>query len=179
MLPFIILFMVGYNACYFMNSMRHHQKGVEYYAEVHTTHQNIAAHMVGMPFTIYGMLLCLPAFFWYTLENAWRMQCGLYFLYLGHYIRINRETALVYLLMYTPPLALSIRHYTPGFGGFMYGSLISASALAFQEYVGHYLGNDPPSRPEAIPNAIVYAMYFSADSFKSVLFTPFKYLKNI
>ena len=41
------------------------------------------------------------------------------------------------------------------------GFLISFSALSFQEYFGHYLGGDIASRGESVPNAIMYAMYFS------------------
>jgi hypothetical protein len=167
MWSFIFIFVAGYNACYIMGSkMRHHQKGVDYYAEVHTTHQNIVAHVVGMPFTIYGILLWFPTLLRCTIENAWRVQCGLFILYLGHYLRINLETVKVYSVMYLPPLLMSISDYTPGFKGFLYGGVISTGALVFQEYVGHYLGNDPPSRLEAIPNAIGYAVYFSADSLK-------------
>ena len=43
----------------------------------------------------------------------------------------------------------------------MYGFSISFIALVFQEIAGHYYGGDDPSRLEAIPNAIIYAMYFS------------------
>jgi len=41
------------------------------------------------------------------------------------------------------------------------GLCISTLALLFQEYAGHYWGGDIPSRFEAIPNAILYAKYFS------------------
>lgn len=44
---------------------------------------------------------------------------------------------------------------------FATGLCISTLALLFQEYVGHYWGGDIPSRFEAIPNAILYAKYFS------------------
>ena len=41
------------------------------------------------------------------------------------------------------------------------GLMISTTALTIQEVFGHYLGGDIPSRVEAIPNAILYAIYFS------------------
>ena len=48
---------------------------------------------------------------------------------------------------------------------FTYGFLISFYTLVFQEMVGHWLSGDPASRLEAIPNAILYAMYFSVSHF--------------
>ncbi len=36
-------------------------------------------------------------------------------------------------------------------------------SLVIQESIGHYIGGDPPSRPEAVPNAIVYACYYSVN----------------
>ena len=44
---------------------------------------------------------------------------------------------------------------------FWHGFLVSFIALGCQEFFGHYLGGDDPSRPEAVPNAIVYATLFS------------------
>ena len=44
---------------------------------------------------------------------------------------------------------------------FIRGFLISAMGLIFQEIVGHKLGGDIPSRFEGIPNAILYAKYYS------------------
>lgn len=41
------------------------------------------------------------------------------------------------------------------------GFFIATTALAIQEVFGHHLGGDIPSRVEAIPNAILYAIYFS------------------
>ena len=41
------------------------------------------------------------------------------------------------------------------------GLIVSSSALIFQELIGHWVGGDIPSRVEAIPNAILYAKYFS------------------
>ena len=164
-----LLFFLGYNACYLMKlcNMKYDIKGVEYYAEVHTTKQNVITHVVGMPFTIYGILLWIPTLLWWW--TAWKIQLGLYLLYLGHYIRIDFQNSLYFTIMYIPSLILSMTNYTSGLYGFLKGFSISTASLVFQEYVGHYLGNDPPSRLEAIPNAIVYAIYFSADSLKKLL----------
>jgi hypothetical protein len=39
--------------------------------------------------------------------------------------------------------------------------MIAVIALTLQEVLGHWLSGDPQSRVEAIPNAILYAMYYS------------------
>ena len=43
----------------------------------------------------------------------------------------------------------------------VYGFMIAAISLIIQEVFGHWLSGDPLSRLEAIPNAILYAGYFS------------------
>ena len=43
--------------------------------------------------------------------------------------------------------------------------MIAFTSLFIQEYIGHYLGGDIPSRIEAIPNAIVYANFFMRHMF--------------
>ena len=77
-------------ACYCLHC--YHQKGVDYYGQVHTTTQNVIAHVVGMPFTIYGILITVPTLLMCTEENAWQVQIGLFILYLGHYLRIEFDT---------------------------------------------------------------------------------------
>lgn len=42
-------------------SMKTGLEGVNYYAEVHQSKWNSYIHTLGMPFTIYGMLLWIPA----------------------------------------------------------------------------------------------------------------------
>ena len=37
----------------------------------------------------------------------------------------------------------------------------AAGGLLFQEAIGHKCGGDIPSRSEGVPNAILYALYFS------------------
>ena len=44
---------------------------------------------------------------------------------------------------------------------FIYGFGISFISLSIQEIFGHYIGGDAPSRLEGIPNAILYANYYS------------------
>ena len=45
------------------------------------------------------------------------------------------------------------------------GLMISGVGLGLQEVIGHWWGGDIASRPEGVPNAILYAMYFCATHF--------------
>ena len=142
----------------------HNNEGVDYYAEVHTTRWNAYIHTIGMPFTIYGMLLWIPAVLCKSSYDANRLQKSLYIMYMCHYSIINVYITLGIMLMYIAPLLLSIEKVYDNYNRihlFIYGFSISFIALVFQEIVGHYLGGDELSRLEAIPNAIIYAMYFS------------------
>ena len=83
---------------------------------------------------------------------------------MSHYLIINAYITLGIMIMYIGPLQLSIKKVDENYNRkhlFMYGFSISFLALLFQEIVGHYYGGDELSRFEAIPNAIIYAMYFS------------------
>ena len=71
--------------------------------------------------------------------------------------------------MYFPTVLLAIDNYVGGVNDILLGLGISTTALVFQEVVGHKLSGDPPSRPEAVFNAILYAMYFSANSLKNIV----------
>ena len=142
----------------------HDNEGVEYYAEVHTTRWNAYIHTIGMPFTIYGMLLWIPALLCKSSYDANRLQRSLYIMYMCHYLIINVYITLGIMLMYITPLILSIEKVYGNYDRkylFTYGFSISFIALVFQEIAGHYYGGDEPSRLEAIPNAIIYAIYFS------------------
>jgi len=114
---------------------------------------------------------------------------AMYFTYGGHYLRINLFIAIVYFIFYYFPLKQGIRDYSLTYSGnvdsikkkrddvnsttlvkrekqtynklLLQGLGISTAALVFQEIAGHWYGGDILSRWEAIPNAIVYAKYFS------------------
>ena len=153
------------------------EKGIEYYAEVHTTTLNSYCHSIGMPFTIYGMLLCIPMLFKLKYKKYIEIQNMLYIMYMTHYITINFKIGLIISLLYSLPLYFShkkIKEYFYNieiykvneynyarFVLFIQGLMISTAALVFQEIFGHWLSGDPPSRLEAVPNAIIYAMYYS------------------
>ena len=139
-------------------------EGVNYYGEVHTSTLNRYIHTVGMPFTIYGMTQWIPALFNLNPKNSQSLLVNLYLIYFAHYFSINYKIGFLYSLVYTPITVTGIvNHYknkTPN-QKFLNGFAISALALFLQETLGHYMGGDKQSRIEAIPNAILYAKYFS------------------
>ena len=162
------------------NFMLTGNEGVKYYAEAHLSPWNSWIHTIIMPYSMYGMLFWLPALFNLNPKNARKMMWCLYALFGGHYLRISKMGAMLYYLMYFYTVKMATREYkviydtvdvsidknkkcsskqtqllTKGIKTSVYG-------LVFQELFGHWLGGDIPSRPEAVPNAIVYAMYFSA-----------------
>ena len=165
-------------------------QGVNYYGEAHLTRWNAYMHTLGMPFTIYGMLLWIPALFRLNEKQAYQFQYALYFLYGGHYITVSKIIGLLYYLFYYQVVKMGQQQYKIKYINnkknyenktnhnqlsilrnhvntsvylpiFFEGFLISFLALTFQEVAGHYYGGDIPSRFEAIPNAILYAMFFS------------------
>lgn len=148
----------------------HGKKAVDYYAEVHTTRQNIVVHVIGMPFTIVGMTLWIPALgeLLYDIDPYISQYC-LFTYYLGLYSYIKLDDCVYFCFMYYPTVIAGAHMYVGGLYDLGLGLLISTVALVFQEIVGHNMGGDPPSRPEAVLNAIFYAKYFSAKSLKNIL----------
>jgi len=170
------------------------ESGVDYYAEVHTTKLNSLIHTIGMPFTIYGMLLWIPVVFNLNCRSYIAIQRFLYISYMTHYVLIDWCIGLNTAVIYYIPVYYSNKLYLSEFNDecnetyqisldkkyktskqkihnsirfylFTYGFLVSFYVLLFQEVIGHWLSGDPPSRLEAIPNAILYAMYFSVSHF--------------
>lgn len=136
--------------------------GVEYYSEVHTTNLNSIIHTIYMPFTIYGMLLWIPQVFQLNNNNSKKLQWFLYLMYMTHYIIINNIIGLYIAIYYSIPLYFARLTYDNiKCNYFINGIIISTISLFIQESIGHWYSGDPPSRLEAIPNAIIYAMYFS------------------
>lgn len=161
-------------------NMKYASDGVNYYAEVHTTTINKFMHFIFMTFTLYGILLwfsmliallvkmtiLLP--YNKTILLANRIKLMIFIGYVTHYLTFNLSGAIISALYAFPSLAFSVHHQwsLSLFKTIIYGLLISTCALGIQEYFGHYHGNDPASRPEAVHNAIVYAPYFAANSFR-------------
>lgn len=163
--------------------------GVNYYAEAHVSPLNAWIHTIVMPYSIHGILLCIPALFNLTPVDARLLMWNLYYLFGGIYFRIDTIGMFLYFGMYFYPVKKSILVYHEDYlciepnddelyNYFLFskiqifllskGLLISFYGLLFQEIVGHWLGGDIPSRPEAILNAIIYAMYFSSVHFYHV-----------
>ena len=76
---------------------------------------------------------------------------------------LDWKTGSLYTLVYTPVTIISSLAYYQENNNvkLVRGIFITCIALLFQEAVGHYYGGDKQSRIEAIPNAILYAKYFS------------------
>ena len=139
------------------------KEGYKYYGEVHQSKFNCYMHTLGMPFTIFGITQWLPTLFLMSPKQCVKFIRNLYFMYLTHYLSVDWKVAAMYSLVYTPVAIMSaMQHY---YGSterrFIRGLIISTTALVFQEGVGHWWGGDPPSRIEAIPNAILYAKFYS------------------
>jgi len=154
------------------------QEGVDYYGEVHSTFHNAMVHTIFMPFTIYGMLLWIPNTLIYFSGKKYNeqkkilvgneIQYFLYYAYMIHYLTIHIGIAVLLISLYAFPLLYAQRKYiknNPNDNHIVTGLAISSVSLVIQEIFGHYYGGDDPSRPEAIFNAILYAMYFSVGHF--------------
>tara|TARA_Y100000816_G_C26083176_1_gene571193 strand:- start:418 stop:1011 length:594 start_codon:yes stop_codon:yes gene_type:complete len=150
------------------------KRGVRYYAEVHTSALNSYCHSLGMPFFTYGILVVLAMLAGETKVDAQYTQDVLYSSYMTHYFIVDPQVGAVTAMIYSVPY-ITARSAVEDFYGeekkslrermtsslIKEGGSIALGSLMIQEYVGHYIGGDPPSRIEAIPNAILYAIYFS------------------
>ena len=156
------------------------ERGVNYYAEVHTKPLNSYCHTIGMPFTIYGMLLWIPMVFGNSYNDYKNIQKFLYVFYMTHYFLIDYTIGGAVAVVYSVPLYYSnvqidkvfknLSLYKTNYKSinsyyrlnlFIKGLMISTAALVFQELFGHWMSGDPASRLEGVPNAILYAMYYS------------------
>ena len=156
------------------------KKGVDYYREAHLSSWNAWIHTLGMPFSMYGMLFWIPALFNLGVTKSQNIIWFLYYMYGGHYLRINKKHAAIYYLLYfyvtkrasaQYKLGVSeylrnttLQRYHPTIRNYLVtkGLSITTTGLFFQEIIGHWLSTDIGSRFEAVPNAILYAIYFSA-----------------
>lgn len=148
------------NLCNFTNGV----KGLEYYGEVHLSSWNSWVHTIGMPFTLYGISCWFPALFGLNNYYMNKMQEYLWFILFMHYISIDMVRGLFCALYYAYPMMYAYERVGKSNSRmelFIHGIKYSVIALLCQEFFGHYLGGDEPSRVEAIPNAIAYATYYS------------------
>lgn len=138
--------------------------GVYYYSQVHTSVWNCYIHTLFMPLTSLGFLVAIPSYFKLSNYNSFYLQKILFSYYIGLYLPISSYVTLLYILIYYPILLLSKKlyiKYKDNINIFTYGLSLSIVSLFIQEYIGHYLGGDSPSRIEGVLNAIFYAKYYS------------------
>jgi uncharacterized membrane protein YGL010W len=164
----IIILLFGYNFHYLQNmiGMRNLADGVEYYAEVHRTFWNSIIHTIFMPITMFGMYLWIPALFGLNKQVTFMVKCYAMIFYVGLYSQISLHITIMTMCLYFYSFAFSTKLYNYFYDedrklNLICGLLISTTTLSIQEYVGHYIGGDTLSRIEAIPNAILYACYYS------------------
>jgi len=186
LVPSGISTIVGYKSYDMLsNYMLVGEEGIKYYAEAHLSPWNAWIHTAVMPYSMYGMLFWLPALFNLKPLVARKMMWSLYALYGGHYYRVNKMGALLYYAMYYYTVKKATVSYNEIYRNktkefikdkvlanrycnkvqfylLRKGLFISFCGLLFQEIFGHWIGGDIASRPEAVLNAIVYAMYFSS-----------------
>lgn len=146
--------------------MKSLNEGVLYYAEVHRSLWNSVIHTIFMPFTILGMNLWIPSMFELSVYNAKHLRFSVGIFYIIHYVKMNVWITFLTSLLYWNSISVANEYhqlYTDK--AFSTGLSVSLIALFAQEILGHYLGGDDASRTEAIPNAIMYAMYYSVSHF--------------
>lgn len=137
---------------------------VSYYAEVHQSKLNSFIHTIGMPFTYYGLLLCVPPLFVRDREKIVNLQCFFYPYFISYYLSMDLLTGVIVAICYFPSQELAMEHMMNSksiLKTSLYGFSVATIALTIQEVFGHWLCGDPPSRIEAIPNAIWHAGYYS------------------
>jgi uncharacterized membrane protein YGL010W len=144
------------------------ETGIDYYAEAHLSNWNSWMHTIGMPVTIYGISCWVPALLnmirVISKNGRNKIQLVVWYLYALHYMTIDVPRGLFCVAFYIYP---SYKAYIKtgstdsNFKLFVHGFLIAFLSLAFQEFFGHYMGGDIPSRSEGVFNAILYAPIYS------------------
>lgn len=140
------------------------EKAITYYGEVHQSKWNSLVHTVGMPFTYYGLLIFVPGLFGLNRIKTHLFQLFFYNYFISYYATLNLKIAAIVALLYLPSHVYAVNYYKYSFDRVVttfYGFMVAFLALTIQEFFGHWLGGDPPSRIEAIPNAIWHAGFYS------------------
>ncbi len=140
------------------------EKAIKYYGEVHQSKWNSLVHTAGMPFTYYGLLIFVPGLFGLNRKKTLFFQLFFYNYFISYYATLNLTVAAIVGALYFPSQAYAMNYYKYSFNRIvttLYGFMVAFSALTIQEVFGHWLGGDPPSRIEAIPNAIWHAGFYS------------------
>lgn len=176
------LFGLYFNHIQNLIGMKSGWEAIDYYTEVHLSFWNSIIHTFFMPWTMFGIFVWLPAVFvgdkyivedvWDSYELRWKqnivpydieMRNTIICFFLGIYLNLSPKITLAVMLWYFLPYSASMWFYrsqTP-FYNFVFGFSVMVIALGIQEYFGHYLCGDDTSRIEAIPNAILYAPFYS------------------
>jgi len=142
-----------------------YQKGVDYYAQVHLSFWNSLIHTIFMPFTYLGFNLSIPALL--HIKDSWYIQLMSFIMFMTHYCIFDPITGLFAILYYYPFIKFAYKIYmrkvTSYYGYIWFGLIVSSTALIIQEYYGHYIGGDNPSRLNftSIFNAILYAKFYA------------------
>ncbi len=158
---FAILFGFLFSNLGKMIGMSVDMEGVEYYREAHLSGWNSTVHIVCMPFTTYGILLAFPNLLKLNRLSAQIFIWALFVTYSVHYLTVEPIIGLFFIIIYISPISCAYKDYRYSKYNFFKGFMIAFTSLLIQEYIGHYLGGDIPSRIEAIPNAIVYANFYA------------------
>lgn len=162
----ILILLFGYYFGYIQKAidMRYGWDGIDYYAEVHMSMWNSYVHTVFMLCTMEGMFIWIPALFDLNDLQALFLRINVGIFYFGLYFSISPVIAILTAVYYYLPFYDSEIYYcllkTRG-ERLRHGLLIATTSLIIQEVFGHYLFGDSPSRLEAIPNAILYAPFYS------------------
>ena len=135
---YLISVFLGANMDYFMKkaNILTLQEGVDHYEEAHYSKWNCYMHTLGMPFTIYGLALFLPALFKLTYEKAIVFRTSVLLFYLTHYIHINLQIGLMTYILFSLAMIRANDTYDEKRIPWMLlkGFTISLLALSFQEY---------------------------------------------
>lgn len=100
-----------YSHNFLKNYMKVGIDGVNYYGEAHLTKWNSWMHTIGMPFTIFGMIVWIPALLRLKPSIGEQVAKMLFYTYGGHYLRINIIMTLFYYLIYIVPVNLGNKYY--------------------------------------------------------------------
>ena len=141
-------------------------EGVDYYGEVHHSKLNCWIHTIGMPFTFYGISCWVPALLNLSKKNRAKMQYYVWTVYFAHYLSIDFWQGMLCTICYFWSMLVANEKVSGNISNwnlFKHGFIVSFTALICQEIFGHYIGGDDPSRFEGVPNAVMYATYFSTN----------------
>ena len=140
-------------------------EAIQYYGEVHTTLLNQMIHTLFMPITYYGLLIGVPGLVYKNKKNIFLLQRFFYTYFITYYMTIDFNIGLIISIYYLPSQILAENYYIKySFNRIvtvLYGLSVATISLVIQEFFGHWLSGDEPSRLEAIPNAIWHAGYYS------------------